>query len=152
MILQLNSDISHHAFQVPSFETICCNNNQVNRVLLQDTDQLSLVTFVLIFFVCLRLGSVISCLLGIFVPLGFSLAWRKHPDEVLVSYQVTKPVNNCDCHNVIVGVYLMHPFIRDVLSKAFGESVSPLRAVMIFAGCVLVTYGLRKIPVLRKVV
>ncbi len=51
-----------------------------------------------------------------------------------------------------LGIYLMHPFVRDVLGKAFGESNSPLRVVMVFFACALAAHILRKIPVIRRVV
>jgi peptidoglycan/LPS O-acetylase OafA/YrhL len=50
-----------------------------------------------------------------------------------------------------LGIYLIHPFVRDVLTRSIGESSSLVRIVMIFTVSAVIVYGMRKIPVLRAV-
>ena len=51
-----------------------------------------------------------------------------------------------------LGVYLIHPFIMDVLVRVMGESGSPLRVALVFAASAAAVYCMRKVPFLRRVV
>jgi len=72
------------------------------------------------------------------------LALRSLPLPETAAVRVLSPLT--------LGIYLMHPLVRDILGKAFGEENSPLRVVMVFTACALAAYVLRKVPLIRKVV
>ncbi len=51
-----------------------------------------------------------------------------------------------------LGIYLIHPLVMDMFSRLIGESGSPLRVVLVFCASAAVVNGMKKLPMMRRVV
>ena len=107
--LALLTEVEHLVLEVAGLQAVSSDYNHINRVLVQNLDQLVAVTLMLQFFLGLRLLThLLFTGLETRLGAGLSFAWGEEPHEVFVSDQLTVFVDHGHSNHVVVRVDLVH--------------------------------------------